>query len=304
MSVPTNEAFRNCLWCDLSGGSLEGSPAEQSGASPGAASAGASAGAPSPGAASAGASAGAPAAGGLPSGPSAGAPAGNASGGASPGAASGGVGAKGIAGGRSAAGAGGSVSGASGSGASGSAMDASATDASATRGSATGEYEVGGNGAEGVEVGMNAAEGTAFLIFRGVSGHPCAADILGAGDAVAHANEMGLTLVPRRHVTTIVDLPAPEMADVLAGLTRATAAMRELSGVDRVEIHTEMDGSADGQGHVCFRVEPVLVLADAAAEDGSVVDVDAGTGADLRQHEGEGVAGARPFERVASPRKP
>ena len=183
-------------------------------------------------------------------------------------------------------------------------MDASATDASATRGSATGEYEVGGNGAEGVEVGMNAAEGTAFLIFRGVSGHPCAADILGAGDAVAHANEMGLTLVPRRHVTTIVDLPAPEMADVLAGLTRATAAMRELSGVDRVEIHTEMDGSADGQGHVCFRVEPVLVLADAAAEDGSVVDVDAGTGADLRQHEGEGVAGARPFERVASPRKP
>ncbi|MDA8185861.1 MAG: hypothetical protein M0035_15780, partial [Actinomycetota bacterium] len=211
-------------------------------------------------------------------------------------------------------GAGGSVSGASGSGAGGSATDASATDASATdasatdasatRGSATGEYEVGGNGAEGVEVGMNAAEGTAFLIFRGVSGHPCAADILGAGDAVAHANEMGLTLVPRRHVTTIVDLPAPEMADVLAGLTRATAAMRELSGVDRVEIHTEMDGSADGQGHVCFRVEPVLVLADAAAEDGSVVDVDAGTGADLRQHEGEGVAGARPFERVASPRKP
>jgi hypothetical protein len=111
---------------------------------------------------------------------------------------------------------------------------------------------------------------------------------------------MGLTLVPRRHVTTLVDLPPPEMADVLAGLTRATAAIRELSGVDRVEIRTDMDSAADGQGHVCFRVEPVLVLVGTAVEDGSVVDVDA----DVRQEEGQGAAGARPFEQVVSPRKP
>ena len=74
----------------------------------------------------------------------------------------------------------------------------------------------------------------------------------------------GLTLVPRKHVRTLTELPPPEMAEVLAGLSSAAVALEKLLGVDHIEIHADTAGPAGGEGHVRFRVEPVVVLTGAA----------------------------------------
>lgn len=70
----------------------------------------------------------------------------------------------------------------------------------------------------------------------------------------------GLTLVPRKHVRTLTELPPPDMAEVLAGLSSAAVVLEKLPGVDRIEIHADTAGPAGGEEHLRFRVEPVVVL--------------------------------------------
>lgn len=64
-----------------------------------------------------------------------------------------------------------------------------------------------------------------------------------------------LTLVPRKHVRTLTELLLPEMAEVLAGLAKASVEVQRLSGAARVEIHADPDGHNDGSQHLHFRVE-------------------------------------------------
>lgn len=120
---------------------------------------------------------------------------------------------------------------------------------------------------------LSQADEPVFVVWGGPAGYP------GDGDdsiTVGLVGLRGLTLVPRKHVRTLTELPAEEMADVLAGLSRATAAVRELSGVGQVEIRTDLDGLEVEREHVHFHVEPVVVLSDGAAggaldEDGRAV---------------------------------
>lgn len=89
-------------------------------------------------------------------------------------------------------------------------------------------------------VGESSLEGSAFVVLSDHSGR---------------CGQASLTLVLRKHVRTLAELPLPEMAEVLAGLSKASAAVRGLSGADRVEIQTDLDGHNGKQQHLHFRVE-------------------------------------------------
>ncbi len=91
------------------------------------------------------------------------------------------------------------------------------------------------------------AEEAAFVALRGT---PAGPGLVG-----------GLTLVPRKHVRTLTELPPPEMAEVLAGLASATVALEKLPGVGRIEIRADTYDPAGGEEHVRFRVEPVMAIA-------------------------------------------
>jgi diadenosine tetraphosphate (Ap4A) HIT family hydrolase len=60
-----------------------------------------------------------------------------------------------------------------------------------------------------------------------------------------------LTLVPRAHVNVMTELPRPEMAAVLAGLSRASTLLRQSSGAPAVQIHAR-----SRCGHLYFELEP------------------------------------------------
>lgn len=124
---------------------------------------------------------------------------------------------------------------------------------------------------------LNQADEPVFVVWGGPAGYPGDGDdSIDGSITVGLVGLRGLTLVPRKHVRTLTELPAQEMADVLAGLSRAAAAVRKLSGVGQVEIRTDLDGLEVGREHVHFHVEPVVVLSDEAAggaldEDGRAV---------------------------------
>jgi hypothetical protein len=106
----------------------------------------------------------------------------------------------------------------------------------------------------------------------------------------------GFTLVPRKHVRTLTELPPPEMAEVLAGLSSATVALEKLPGVARIEIHADSYDPAGGEEHVRFRVEPVAITSEAG---GSTRD-DEGHG---RRRSRRGAnASTRPLETVPTRR--
>lgn len=65
-----------------------------------------------------------------------------------------------------------------------------------------------------------------------------------------------LTLVTRAHASLLTDLPAPEMAAVLAGLTRASEQMRSASGAKSIEIRSHPSGASSARGHVHFQLVP------------------------------------------------
>ena len=127
------------------------------------------------------------------------------------------------------------------------------------------------------------AEEAAFVAFGDVSDSP---GLLG-----------GLTLVPRKHVRVLTELPSPEMAEVLAGLSSAAAALEKLPGVDRIEIHADTDDPAGEGEHVRFRVEPVVVIANETG--GSTCDDEGhgGRGSRRRANAGTGPLGAVPTRR-------
>jgi len=65
-----------------------------------------------------------------------------------------------------------------------------------------------------------------------------------------------LTLVPRAHAPLLTELSAHDMADVLAGLSRLSLAVRRACGLHRVEIQTHPADVSGRGGHVHFH--PVL----------------------------------------------
>lgn len=77
----------------------------------------------------------------------------------------------------------------------------------------------------------------------------------------AHRTAGALTLVPRQHVSMLTDLPSPEMAAVLGGLSRATGWLRDESGPCRVEVRVHPHGTRRS-GHLHFH----LVLTPVAGE--------------------------------------
>lgn len=133
------------------------------------------------------------------------------------------------------------------------------------------------------------AEDAAFVVLGDPPGHQ------DDGESGRLGGSKGLTLVPRKHVRTLAELPQPEVAEVLAGLFRATVAVRELSGAEQVEIRADMDGLAVRHGHVHFRVEPVAVLGREAGDG-----CDAGEDGRGRRSRSGGGAGMRRLERVPS----
>ena len=68
----------------------------------------------------------------------------------------------------------------------------------------------------------------------------------------------GLTLVPRAHVGALADLPLPQMAAVLGGLTRASDRLRETSGACgvRIQPHPTATRRRGGRSHVHFQLAP------------------------------------------------
>ena len=66
-----------------------------------------------------------------------------------------------------------------------------------------------------------------------------------------------LTLVPRAHVNVVTELPLPQMAAVLAGLSRASDVLRYSSGEAGVQVNAlPHSGSPDGE-HLHFQVAAV-----------------------------------------------
>ena len=147
--------------------------------------------------------------------------------------------------------------------------------------------------------GVGALEGGEVVSYEVVSDKVGSNAFVVLPGAWALGGAVGLTIVPRRHVKALVELPERDMADVLAGLTRATVAVRKLSGADRVEVRAEMDGAAAGQDHVYFRVEPVVALAADAADDRSGT----GGGCDLSRKPSRGACSGGRTDMVALPNK-
>lgn len=65
-----------------------------------------------------------------------------------------------------------------------------------------------------------------------------------------------LTLVTRAHASLLTELPAREMAAVLAGLTKASERMRGASGSDGVQIRPHPSGAGGARGHLHFQLVP------------------------------------------------
>jgi len=65
-----------------------------------------------------------------------------------------------------------------------------------------------------------------------------------------------LTLVPRAHAPLLTELSAADMADVLAGLSKLSLAVRRTCGLHDVEIQTHPADVSGREGHVHFH--PVL----------------------------------------------
>lgn len=65
-----------------------------------------------------------------------------------------------------------------------------------------------------------------------------------------------LTLVPRAHARLLTELPARDMADVLAGLSKLSFAVRRSCGLHDVKIETHPADVSGRGGHVHFH--PVL----------------------------------------------
>jgi diadenosine tetraphosphate (Ap4A) HIT family hydrolase len=79
-----------------------------------------------------------------------------------------------------------------------------------------------------------------------------------------------LVLVTKAHVNVITRLPVSEMGAVLAGLTRASDALAQISGPVRINVYAHPVGRRGGRGHLHFRLVPEL-FADGkvSAEQGS-----------------------------------
>jgi diadenosine tetraphosphate (Ap4A) HIT family hydrolase len=65
-----------------------------------------------------------------------------------------------------------------------------------------------------------------------------------------------ITLVTRAHASLLTELPAHEMAAVLAGLTKASERMRGTSGTDGIQIRPHPSGASGGRGHLHFQLVP------------------------------------------------
>ncbi|MGH9106467.1 MAG: HIT family protein [Acidimicrobiales bacterium] len=65
-----------------------------------------------------------------------------------------------------------------------------------------------------------------------------------------------VTLVPREHVSVLTDLPGPEMALVLAGLSRTSNALRQEEGPCGVEVRAHPAGTSAQGGHLHFHLVP------------------------------------------------
>jgi diadenosine tetraphosphate (Ap4A) HIT family hydrolase len=59
-----------------------------------------------------------------------------------------------------------------------------------------------------------------------------------------------LTLVTRAHASLLSELPAREMAAVLAGLTKALERLRGASGSDDIQIRPHPSGAGGARGHL------------------------------------------------------
>ncbi len=66
----------------------------------------------------------------------------------------------------------------------------------------------------------------------------------------------GFTLLPRAHVKVLTDLPAPQMAAVLAGLKRASTRLRREVGPCEVEVQVFPHGLHPRAGHLRFYLIP------------------------------------------------
>jgi diadenosine tetraphosphate (Ap4A) HIT family hydrolase len=61
-----------------------------------------------------------------------------------------------------------------------------------------------------------------------------------------------LTLVPTDHVGAVTELKPPEMAAVLAGLSRASSSLRRQTGSRGVEIRARSEAARPGHAHLHF----------------------------------------------------
>jgi diadenosine tetraphosphate (Ap4A) HIT family hydrolase len=74
----------------------------------------------------------------------------------------------------------------------------------------------------------------------------------------ARRRRRSLTLVPRAHVNVVTELPLPEMAAVLAGLSRASDFLRHSSGGAGVRINAHPRSGRPADGHVHFQLGTTL----------------------------------------------
>ena len=89
--------------------------------------------------------------------------------------------------------------------------------------------------------------------------------VLGPGSERCRRNN--LTLVPKTHASLLTDLPARAMADVLAGLSKLSLAVRTTCGLDDVEITTHPADISGQGGHVHFH--PVLTAYPQTVSNGN-----------------------------------
>jgi len=80
-------------------------------------------------------------------------------------------------------------------------------------------------------------------------------------DAAARRSGRNLTLVPKTHVGTLTELPAPEVAALLAGLSRAADDLRRSAGTSRVDIQAHPSDGANSGAHLYFDLVPEPVPA-------------------------------------------
>jgi diadenosine tetraphosphate (Ap4A) HIT family hydrolase len=81
-------------------------------------------------------------------------------------------------------------------------------------------------------------------------------DVLAVFDAsrFSTCGDGDVVLAPRAHITTLTDLPAGAMADVLAVLRRLTMDLDGSDEVGHIEPHVVAD---PGAGHIHFHVAPL-----------------------------------------------